>query len=312
MPGFQNGVIAETGKLVRDSDSPTGGGGSNQTGRTGIWMECDDGTDSFGMYNYAGDPNSNLHANIGSYCLDTSSGDMWTKTTDNSTTGWVRLLNASDPDTSSLSTFSFYDDFLYASNDAAGPVQYATTSYHWRYAGSATALTDVVETGHPGVWKIGAGAGIAPIYSGRGIALGDGILDFECIVKNEDITSNRYARFGLCAPGQYDAATVTEGIFFEVDTGSDTDWICRCNSSSTSSNIDTGEAVATTWRTFKFTVNAGATSVEFFIDGSSQGSITTNIPTGTGGLRPFFSNGINGNESYLYVDAVLINYAVNR
>jgi len=100
VPGFENGVIAGNSKLSRTA--------------SGVWVECNDGTDNFGMYNHAGDPNSNVAADTGSYCLDTSSGGgMWVKTTDTVNTGWVQLL-----DSSSGSGMWVWESTTTVSNDA--------------------------------------------------------------------------------------------------------------------------------------------------------------------------------------------------
>ena len=60
------------------------------SGRT-VWVSADDGTDQSGYYTYQGNPESNLAADIGSYCLDTTNADLYIKTTDTANTGW-RLL----------------------------------------------------------------------------------------------------------------------------------------------------------------------------------------------------------------------------
>lgn len=60
----------------------------NETGRN-EWLTMDDGTDTSGIYTYAGNPEGNVAANIGSICLDTSAGQLYRKTTDTVNTGWV-------------------------------------------------------------------------------------------------------------------------------------------------------------------------------------------------------------------------------
>lgn len=58
---------------------------------SGEWIDFNDGTDSFGYYNHAGSPESNVAANIGSICSDTTNGDVYVKTTDTANTGWTIL-----------------------------------------------------------------------------------------------------------------------------------------------------------------------------------------------------------------------------
>jgi hypothetical protein len=40
-------------------------------------------------------------------------------------------------------------------------------------------------------------------------------------------------------------------------------------------------AVSTGWHRFKIVVNSNATSIQYFVDGTSIGTVTTNIPTAT-------------------------------
>jgi len=74
----------------------------------GQWQGFNDQTDTFGFYNRAGTPEGNIAANIGSMCIDTSTGDLYMKTTDTVNTGWV-LVAAS-------STFSVVNQTFTANN----------------------------------------------------------------------------------------------------------------------------------------------------------------------------------------------------
>lgn len=64
---------------------------------SGQWDGFDDQTDTFGMYNNAGTPEAAVAANIGSYCLDTTNGEMYIKSTDTVNTGWILLTTAVVP-----------------------------------------------------------------------------------------------------------------------------------------------------------------------------------------------------------------------
>lgn len=92
--------------------------------------------------------------------------------------------------------------------------------------------------------------------------------------------------------------------------------VCRSNSVETGSTLDTGITVAAgTWYRLGLRVNAAATSVEFFIDGVSVGSITSNIPTGAsrvvGLVLKVDRTAGTGNIAH-YVDYVFFRKAVNR
>lgn len=52
-----------------------------------------------------------------------------------------------------------------------------------------------------------------------------------------------------------------------------------CESSGTRDTVTGGTVATGTWKRFTIVVNAAASSVEFFEDGVSQGSVTTQIPT---------------------------------
>lgn len=74
----------------------------------------------------------------------------------------------------------------------------------------------------------------------------------------------------------------TDGIYFEYDRATHgANWHAICRSNGTETATDTSTAVTTNLVNLKAIVNAGGTSVEFFIDGTSVATITTNIPTGT-------------------------------
>lgn len=57
---------------------------------SGQWLNMDDATDSFGIYNNAGSPEGVVAADIGSLCTDTTNGELYIKQTDTVNTGWVQ------------------------------------------------------------------------------------------------------------------------------------------------------------------------------------------------------------------------------
>lgn len=61
----------------------------------GQWNSYSDGTDTFGFYNYAGSPEGNVAANIGSRCVDTTNGALYIKISDTVNTGWEILQSSS-------------------------------------------------------------------------------------------------------------------------------------------------------------------------------------------------------------------------
>lgn len=69
----------------------------------GNWITCDDGTDTFGYYNNHGTPEGVVTADIGSWCSDTTNGDIYIKKTGSGNTGW--LIIATGGSIASLSPY---------------------------------------------------------------------------------------------------------------------------------------------------------------------------------------------------------------
>ncbi len=92
-------------------DSSSTGNISQQKSASGNWIEMNDQTDTFGIYNNAGSPEGVVTANIGSLCIDTTNGALYIKETDSSNTSWNPVGGSSgilvkSDSTSSSSTFT--------------------------------------------------------------------------------------------------------------------------------------------------------------------------------------------------------------
>ena len=61
---------------------------------SGLFQEFTDGTDIFGMYNVAGNPEGSITANTGSLAIDTSNGSLYIKGDDGDNTGWTAFGSA--------------------------------------------------------------------------------------------------------------------------------------------------------------------------------------------------------------------------
>lgn len=81
-------------------------------------------------------------------------------------------------------------------------------------------------------------------------------------------------------------STITDGIYFELDTSVDANWRGVCRAASTSSVAGITPASNTNFQKFEIIQNAAGNSVEFKIDGVTLGSVATNIPSALG--QPFF------------------------
>lgn len=94
----------------------------------------------------------------------------------------------------------------------------------------------------------------------------------------------------------------TAGVYFRyTDNTNSGKWQCVCRSASTETVINTtvSPTITPSWQKMEFRCNDAGTSVEFFIDNVSQGSITTNIPTTTYLLKIIVLNKITGSSSQL-------------
>jgi len=95
-------------------------------------------------------------------------------------------------------------------------------------------------------------------------------------------------------------------IKIEVDSDTDTNWYLKIDDDGVGAQTDAGSAADTSFHIFKF-VFQDDTTVEWFIDGATQGSIATNIPAGDQ-LQPFVECQVraNGGARYVEVDYVKV------
>lgn len=166
----------------------------------------------------------------------------------------------------------------------------------WRKEESGTGASVDVATGNiygrvhgilncrPGTTASGAARAM------RGVAnlqTGDGETEFETSVALEDLSdgTDRFAIFTGFADSTYGAGS-RDGIgFYYKDDVNSGKFLCSCEANGTETTADSGITVAAdTWYNLEALVNAGGTSVAFYIDGSLVATITTNIPTGTSRL----------------------------
>lgn len=154
---------------------------------------------------------------------------------------------------------------------------------------SAGAIID--KSNHPGVWGMGTGTtsvdGRCFIISGSATTTnvgGGGIVRSGTTLYVEGNLSTALQRYrigvGLLAMS-FGPPAIVEGIgFVYSDNINGGRWQGVCHDG-VQSSLDTGITVAANgWYRLEFEVNADGTSVEFFIDGVSVGTITTNIPAG--------------------------------
>lgn len=72
---------------------------------------------------------------------------------------------------------------------------------------------------------------------------------------------------------------LTNGVYFSYERAVSTNWLMTTASAGSRTKTSSGVAVATGWVKLGFRINPAASSVEYFINGVSVGTVVTNIPT---------------------------------
>jgi hypothetical protein len=174
----------------------------------------------------------------------------------------------------------FYDDFLGA---AVSP--YAKG---WRTSGSGgvTSLNHG-ETNAPGIMEnstqtVATNSRYIDL-GGTSVLFGGGRMVYEWRIRIptlSDGTDTFKVQVGI---HDSTTGTVTDGVWFEyshsVNSGQ---WVLSASSNSTASTTSSTSAPsANTWYKLKIDVNAAATLATYYVDGTSVGTVSGNIPTGS-------------------------------
>ena len=142
-----------------------------------------------------------------------------------------------------------------------------------------------------GVWSLETGtspSGNAVIWLSQSqFRIGGGAIKVQMIVQVptlSDGTNEFTFRGGFGST--WTGVSTTNGIYFEYNDGGgaapEGNWACVTRSGGTSTTTDSSTTVvAGDWYLLEYVINAAGTSVEFFINGSSVGTNTTNIPSTT-------------------------------
>ncbi len=210
---------------------------------------------------------------------------------------------------SSASQIILWEDFL--SNTAAGNTGATSSTIS---GGTATILT--AESNYMGMCRLSTGASSASAYSNlfwgsANIFLGNGILTLESLIRISTLSTSaeRYiVRIGLHDSVNGEA---TNGVYLKYDESTSANWIICSYASSVGTETTSSTAVSgNTWIKVKIVVNAAASSVEYFINGTSIGTITTNIPTSPSGIRLHILKSVGTTARVLDIDFVSLNYGL--
>lgn len=182
--------------------------------------------------------------------------------------------------------YKLFDDCWADLNTAAtvGPYSISTTATN----GTARQSTSNVAAGIPGVWDLSTSAstsGDAGVgYARPFILLGGGTISIEWMINLSALSAlaDEYiVRVGL---GTGSSATdFTNGVYFEYNRLSSVNWLrCTADNSSRTKTASSTAVAAGSWVKLRIDINAAASSAEFFVNGTSIGTNSTNIPTAAG------------------------------
>jgi len=125
-------------------------------------------------------------------------------------------------------------------------------------------------------------------------ALGGGIFSVNWVIQLSALSSGGNTYRFTC--GLADATSLStptdsfvDGVYFEyTDSVNSGNWTINCTKTSVTTTANTSTAATTDFVNLGITVNAGGTSVSFFVNGTevANSPITTNIPTAP--IAPFF------------------------
>lgn len=198
----------------------------------------------------------------------------------------ISATGGGPPSSFVASQLDFVDDFV-----SGFDLTKTTTGNigNWYFDNSGAALSMNLESavGRPGVWSL-VTAG-SPLSCSLSLTKGNtsygtivvtgGVITCVWSAKLEILStvSGRFtAQLGMLNPSL--ATTQTDGFYFSyTDTVNSGKWqiVNAFNSSRTTTN--TSVTADTNYHDFKIVINSGGTSVEYFIDGVSVGTIATNI-----------------------------------
>jgi uncharacterized protein with putative carbohydrate binding module len=186
------------------------------------------------------------------------------------------------------SGIEFWDDCLSFANYANGSNVSGLSAV---VTGTGAALNAGVagETNHPGVIRAGTGTtttGAAAIAGATAsVLLGGGKAYFMGVFKTEANLSAVAQRYDIQVGfTDLNSGDATDGVYIrysdDINSGK---WEARAVSNGTETLLDSGTTVAAdTWYALEVEVNADGTSAAFSLNGTSFGTITTNIPTAAG------------------------------
>lgn len=197
--------------------------------------------------------------------------------------GGVGIQAAGGPD-----IISEFDEFWYDGTTSNYDIPWGNQSRSGQtfQAGAAS---------RPGVWSLrtttnnndsqGISKGVPDVGNGSGsVILGGGAIEITWIVQVPTLATAGDDFRCLCGlmqsvSGFGSGDGGTDGVYFYYNTSANPNWLCVTRASSTSTTTNSGVAVNTSFVRLTIRVNAAASSVTFYINGTLVGTNSTNIPS---------------------------------
>lgn len=144
------------------------------------------------------------------------------------------------------------------------------------------------ETGVFGIWQLGTGttvAGRAGEKAGdlNSFCLGQGVTIIEFKIKIPTLSTITEEFIIRCGLGDNATGATTDGVVFVYDRTVSTSWRLQNKANTVSTTGQSVTAVGTGWVRLKIVINAGATSVSYYVNDVevTDSPVTLNIPSGT-------------------------------
>lgn len=198
---------------------------------------------------------------------------------------------------SGISTYTFWEDFYSVNLDGSNDTDVSTFFDQETFGLSSGAAVGTQDPQtHPGTIQTNTGTatnGGNLIFASGNLIMGGGSIECEWLlyIPTLSVLAQRYTLYLGIHNGTASAAP-TDGVYFTYsDTINSGNWVGNTSKASSSSTANSAVAVsAATWIKLKISVNAGATSASFFVNGTeiANSPIATNIPN-TVITRPSFS-----------------------
>lgn len=267
MAGIQNTTLFSQGERLQTSSAQD------------IAEMQTDATD-VSRINYTGDPEGNVSANPSSLSHDPVSGNIYQKQTGTGNTGWASI-GSPNP----YNTLTLVDDFICSYNGVDqnalptifGQLNWDTFGGQWSAVAGTAANPGLLTPTNAAF----AGIALDNFNNTNSIQPSAGQISMNFVMNLVTLSTagNRYTiNIGLGQSGGFTG----NGISFQyADNVNSGNWQIVCTKQGVgTTTTNTSIAASTGYHKYGIVINTAGTSVEFFIDGVSAGTIATaNVPS---------------------------------